>query len=838
MIRRQVIDAIGYMDEASFPAGYGEENDYCIRASEAGYYMAIADDVYVFHAKSKSFGHKNRKKLSAEGSQQLKRKHTRGKVEKLIKSVKEIAALDEIRSAVKEQIEEAQRGCSIIPDLKCMRILFLLPVRGGGGGAISVVQEASEMRRLGIEAHVAVRNVHLQEYLNLFDDIERCQELFIGLDDLPFEHTSCVYDVVIATIFSSVSRLKQVVNENPHVLPAYYVQDYEPFFFPPGSSNRALARESYNLVPEMILFAKTQWIAERIKTEHGLNVYKVEPSIDHRVYKPARKPKGRRLHIAAMIRPSTPRRGAERTMRLLSRLTAAHGNRIVVNLFGCDEDDPQFQALQRDFSYRNHGRLKRSDVAAVLGESDVFLDLSDYQAFGRTALEAMACGCMAVVPVHGGTDEYAIDGVNALVVDPLDERECFKRCELVECPDRLREMQLAGLETASRYSVHRAAISELALFSKALAEHRRCSPRNTRDDRPRVFMVPSCTRVIKGARNPAGSGYVRVVYPYRSLTLRKQVRLSNWLADGLPDPGSARAIVLQRHVPDATIDSLDAWMQAWRRAGGRVGYELDDDLFDEEILRSQGLASSGPIAAQAQWLARNADVVSVTTNVLAQRASVFNPNVIVIPNSLDEELWGLAKGRLPPEPQFARVPGQVKIGYVGTPTHRDDLEMISGAMSRIAGDFGEHVAVEVIGGVEGKSAPFGSRVPLPRKHDYPSFVDWLQRRVHWDIGLVPLVDNAINKSKSHLKFLECAALGMAMACSDVEALHPVARHGENCLVVPPDEDAWYRAVAELIESPSLRLRLEQNALDLVTREHTLRSTDPLRAKFLALLVGA
>src|SRR5690606_23502197 len=51
MVARDVIDAIGYMDEENFPLGYGEENDYCIRAAEAGFALAIADDAYVFHAK-------------------------------------------------------------------------------------------------------------------------------------------------------------------------------------------------------------------------------------------------------------------------------------------------------------------------------------------------------------------------------------------------------------------------------------------------------------------------------------------------------------------------------------------------------------------------------------------------------------------------------------------------------------------------------------------------------------------------------------------------------------------------------------------------------------------
>ena len=47
----------------------------CARAVKAGYTLLIADDTYVFHAKSKSFGHSKRKELAKQGSAALKKKH-------------------------------------------------------------------------------------------------------------------------------------------------------------------------------------------------------------------------------------------------------------------------------------------------------------------------------------------------------------------------------------------------------------------------------------------------------------------------------------------------------------------------------------------------------------------------------------------------------------------------------------------------------------------------------------------------------------------------------------------------------------------------------------------
>jgi GT2 family glycosyltransferase len=66
-IRRAVIDAVGVLDEAAFPQGYGEENDFCQRASARGLRHVIAGNVYVKHARSASFGDERRATLGAAG---------------------------------------------------------------------------------------------------------------------------------------------------------------------------------------------------------------------------------------------------------------------------------------------------------------------------------------------------------------------------------------------------------------------------------------------------------------------------------------------------------------------------------------------------------------------------------------------------------------------------------------------------------------------------------------------------------------------------------------------------------------------------------------------------
>ena len=48
LIKREVIDEIGMLDEVFYPGNY-ENLDFCMRAKEAGFSIVIADDVFVHH---------------------------------------------------------------------------------------------------------------------------------------------------------------------------------------------------------------------------------------------------------------------------------------------------------------------------------------------------------------------------------------------------------------------------------------------------------------------------------------------------------------------------------------------------------------------------------------------------------------------------------------------------------------------------------------------------------------------------------------------------------------------------------------------------------------------
>jgi GT2 family glycosyltransferase len=55
-VRRDCLKEVGELDAETFSAGYGEESDFCLRASLRGWSHRIAADVFVYHAGGGSFG--------------------------------------------------------------------------------------------------------------------------------------------------------------------------------------------------------------------------------------------------------------------------------------------------------------------------------------------------------------------------------------------------------------------------------------------------------------------------------------------------------------------------------------------------------------------------------------------------------------------------------------------------------------------------------------------------------------------------------------------------------------------------------------------------------------
>lgn len=257
--------------------------------------------------------------------------------------------------------------------------------------------------------------------------------------------------------------------------------------------------------------------------------------------------------------------------------------------------------------------------------------------------------------------------------------------------------------------------------------------------------------------------------------------------DDVEDP-EADVVVFQRPLQRTLADAIPV-LQA---KGIRVVVEIDDD-FTTISARNVSWANCHPkFHPERNWdhLARackQADLVTVTTPALAQRYARHG-RVAIIPNHIPASYLSIER-----EPHDGVV-----VGWTGSiETHPNDLQVTRGGVARAVEATGATFAVVGTGkgvrkALDLKEQPLSSGwVPLDA---YPRAL------AHFDVGIVPLELTAFNESKSALKGLEFAALGVPFVASPTGPYQvvPVAAIARR----PRD---WEREVRSLIESQGSRL---------------------------------
>lgn len=132
-VKRQALNEIGTFDHHSFPRGYGEENDFCMRAAKAGWKHLVDDSTFVFHTRSASFG-EEKQALIETSAQVLREKHPEYKP--LVNAFTTSSAMLQMRTRISQTMENMQarhkEGTPTKPD-GLPRALYVLHGEATGG---------------------------------------------------------------------------------------------------------------------------------------------------------------------------------------------------------------------------------------------------------------------------------------------------------------------------------------------------------------------------------------------------------------------------------------------------------------------------------------------------------------------------------------------------------------------------------------------------------------------------------------------------------------------------------------------------------------------------------
>jgi glycosyltransferase involved in cell wall biosynthesis len=279
---------------------------------------------------------------------------------------------------------------------------------------------------------------------------------------------------------------------------------------------------------------------------------------------------------------------------------------------------------------------------------------------------------------------------------------------------------------------------------------------------------------------------------------------------GLEQAGhDARAFsVLEEDIPedaDVVIGQLlydegrnEAWQSLSKRTGRRpvLIAEIDDDLWNIHKTNYDALSLSSPeMLGRLENNLRIADAVTVTTPHLAEVVSRFNPNVVVLPNMIDLNLIMHQRSKAE----------RTTIGWAGGSSHLNDFEPMRGQLGQF---LRRHPEVDLH--LVGQDYRGLFKVPNTRWTTWNmNLVDYLHT-LDFDIGIAPLAYNEFNKSKSDIKVLEYASLGIPVVASDFGPYADNVVHGETGFLVKHSHE-WSRYLRMLVEDHQLRETMSVNA---------------------------
>jgi glycosyltransferase involved in cell wall biosynthesis len=205
----------------------------------------------------------------------------------------------------------------------------------------------------------------------------------------------------------------------------YFVQDYEPYFYP-HSSEYAFAEASYHF--GFYGITAGNWLAHKLKNEHGMQTLGMGFSYDRDLYRPFPKKSKDIKQVFFYARPATERRGFELGLLTLN-LVAKKMPDVTFVLAGGD-----LSQYNIPFKHISPGNVAVKNLPELYSQCDVALVLS-LTDLSLLPVELMACGC-SVVSNRGDNVEWLLNSENSVLADATPEALSESIIDLLENEDK------------------------------------------------------------------------------------------------------------------------------------------------------------------------------------------------------------------------------------------------------------------------------------------------------------------------------------------------------------------------------------------------------------------
>lgn len=222
-----------------------------------------------------------------------------------------------------------------------------------------------------------------------------------------------------------------------------------------------------------------------------------------------------------------------------------------------------------------------------------------------------------------------------------------------------------------------------------------------------------------------------------------------------------------------------------------------------------------------------ADLITCSTEFLAEEYRKLNKNVVVLPNCIDPDDW-------PEEPQ--RNEGdKVRIGFVGSVAMNGDFESMKSVLLSLCNR--EDVTVVLFA-----LPPKREDTALAQKYYKDDYNFWETLNVEWqpfvtradyvetlddlklDMMVIPRKDDYFNRCKSNLKFLEASMLEIpviAQGFPDGKSPYQVNPEDAKHMIIIKEPEEWERAIDFLIVERRIREQMGWDAKKYVLENYDI-----------------
>jgi glycosyltransferase involved in cell wall biosynthesis len=195
-------------------------------------------------------------------------------------------------------------------------------------------------------------------------------------------------------------------------------------------------------------------------------------------------------------------------------------------------------------------------------------------------------------------------------------------------------------------------------------------------------------------------------------------------------------------------------------------------------------------------------------NYLAEYGRQFNPNVFMIPTTVETAIY-FPK----PLPQKEEA---IIIGWSGSPTTVQHFETLIPVLKQLKDRYGNRISFRLIGDGQYKNAELGIEG-----------ISWsVERELEtinsFDIGIMPLPDDAWSKGKCGLKGLTYMAFEKATVMSAVGVNQAIITDGVNGFLAKNETD-WLQKLSILIENEELRTDLGKRGRATVVKHYSVEA---------------